>query len=69
MHAHAMGLTALCSLLTGCVHRDNIKEMRRTHFDVGYDEIDWDDTTHKGSFHRHPFLQMKVCAMGWGGQL
>merc|ERR1711967_199335 len=40
-------------------NRDNIKEMRRTHFDVGYDEIDWDDTTHKGSFHRHPFLQMK----------
>jgi len=41
------------------VNRDNIKEMRRTHFEVGYDEIDWDDTTHKGSFHRHPFLQMK----------
>jgi len=40
-------------------NRDNIKEMRRTHFDVGYDEVDWDDTTHKGSFHRHPFLQMK----------
>lgn len=40
-------------------NRDNIKEMRRTHFDCGYDEIDWDDTTHKGSFHRHPFLQMK----------
>merc|ERR1711959_592344 len=40
-------------------NRDNIKEMRRTHFEVGYDEIEWDDTTHKGSFHRHPFLQMK----------
>lgn len=41
------------------VNRDNIKEMRRTHFDLGYDELDWDDTTHRGSFHRHPFLQMK----------
>merc|ERR1711959_181334 len=40
-------------------NRDNIKEMRRTHFEVGYDELDWDDTTHRGSFHRHPFLQMK----------
>jgi len=40
-------------------NRDNIKEMRRTHFEVGYDEIEWDGTTHKGSFHRHPFLQMK----------
>jgi len=40
-------------------NRDNIKEMRRTHFDLGYDDLDWDDTTHRGSFHRHPFLQMK----------
>jgi len=40
-------------------NRENIKEMRRTHFEAGYDDIDWDDTTHKGSFHRHPFLQMK----------
>jgi len=43
----------------GGPNRDNIKEMRRSHFEVGYDEIAWDDTTHKGSFHRHPFLQMK----------
>lgn len=40
-------------------NRENIKEMRRTHFDVGYDDVEWDDTTHKGSFHRHPFVQMK----------
>jgi len=40
-------------------NRENIKEMRRTHFEAGYDDVDWDDTTHKGSFHRHPFLQMK----------
>merc|ERR1712166_341787 len=43
----------------GGANKDNIKEMRRTHFDVGYDDVDWDDTTHRGSFHRHPFLQMK----------
>lgn len=40
-------------------NRDNIKEMRRTHFDLGYDDLDWSDTTHRGAFHRHPFLQMK----------
>ena len=44
----------------GGANRENIKEMRRTHFEVGYDDVNWDDTTHQGSFHRHPFLQMKV---------
>ena len=43
----------------GGPNRDNIKEMRRTHFDLGYDDTDWSDTTHRGAFHRHPFLQMK----------
>jgi len=37
-------------------NKDNIKEMRRTHFEVGFED-DNNETTHRSTFHRHPFLQ------------
>eukprot|EP00658_Telonema_sp_P-2_P017058 TRINITY_DN16606_c0_g1_i1.p3 TRINITY_DN16606_c0_g1~~TRINITY_DN16606_c0_g1_i1.p3 ORF type:complete len:106 (-),score=32.37 TRINITY_DN16606_c0_g1_i1:227-544(-) len=42
-------------------NRENIKEMRRTHFEVGFQDDD-NDTTHRTTFHRHPFLQAKANA-------
>ena len=39
----------------GGPNRETIKEMRRTHFEVGYDDTDWNDTSHLGAFVRHPF--------------
>jgi len=42
----------------GGPNTDNIKEMRRSHFEVGFDP-DAEETTHRSTFHRHPFLQAK----------
>lgn len=38
-------------------NHENIREMRRTHFDVGFDDVDLNDTTSRTTYHRHPFTQ------------
>merc|ERR1711988_472985 len=40
-------------------NKDNIKEMRRSHFEFGFDKEDFNDTTVRKTFHRHPFTQMQ----------
>jgi hypothetical protein len=47
-------------------NHENIREMRRTHFDVGFDDVDLSDTTTRTTYHRHPFTQVpaQACSAG-----
>jgi len=48
-------------MIVGSNRRHGLSSYARSSLPhIRYDEVEWDDTSHKGSFHRHPFLQMKV---------
>jgi len=47
-------------------NHENIREMRRTHFDVGFDDVDLSDTTTRTTYHRHPFTQVPIQACSAG---